>query len=102
LPPGSRTSCIRPRRAHPGLSLDSPDDEIIEDRILTAAALKYVGEHPWRTLRTKALNVLHFLSPRPVPYWTIGDDTHLVIGQRAADERSAARCPGRCVRVAPR
>jgi hypothetical protein len=80
------------RSQRPDVSVDSADYETIANRILTAEALKHMRDDPGRTLRRKALNVLYFFSPRPVPYWTIGDDTRLVFpGDDVVVERALGR-----------
>ncbi len=50
------------------------------DRALTSAALTFMREHPWRTLRLKLLNVLYFFDVRLVPLEPMGDETTVTLG----------------------
>lgn len=80
-------------RARPGMASDDPRSAVEFDAFLTRQAIAFMAQHPWTTLRQKALNVWYVLSPRLAPYKVSGPHTRVriqddMVGVEAAVPRS--------------
>ena len=70
-------------RARPEVAPDDPQFDAEFDAFLIRQAVRYMAEHPWRTLRQKILNVAYLLSPRIAPYEVSGTETRVRIDGEA-------------------
>ncbi len=67
---------------------DTSETEV--DRLFQQKAFRFMREHPWRTIRLKALNILYLFHPRLVPFYLCEESVQLKTGSDGSPMISGA------------